>query len=101
MIALRSPLVRFSAVAIVAALALSACGDDNSPAAAQNSSGTAAAGTTATSATPGTSATPADTGTAAGTGTAASTDTAASGGTELPAAELSLVAYSTPQEAYE
>jgi sulfate/thiosulfate-binding protein len=73
--AFRSPLVRFSAVAIVAALGLSACGDDNSPAAAQDAPAT--------------------------TGTAAGTNTAGSGGTELPAAELSLVAYSTPQEAYE
>ena len=65
----RSPLIRFSAVAIVAALAMAACGDDGSPAAANNSTaGTAAAG---------------------------------SAGAELPAAKLSLVAYSTPQEAYE
>jgi sulfate transport system substrate-binding protein len=65
----RSPLIRFSAVAIVAALAIGACGDDGSPAAANNSTaGTAAAG---------------------------------SAGAELPAAKLSLVAYSTPQEAYE
>ena len=65
----RSPLIRFSAVAIVAALAIAACGDDGSPAAANNSTaGTAAAG---------------------------------SAGAELPAAKLSLVAYSTPQEAYE
>jgi sulfate transport system substrate-binding protein len=65
----RSPIIRFSAVAIVAALAMAACGDDGSPAAANNSTaGTAAAG---------------------------------SAGAELPAAKLSLVAYSTPQEAYE
>ena len=65
----RSPLIRFWAVAIVAALAMAACGDDGSPAAANNSTaGTAAAG---------------------------------SAGAELPAAKLSLVAYSTPQEAYE
>src|SRR3954464_14420120 len=68
--AFRSPLVRFSAVAMVAALGLSACGDDNSPAAAQDPAASTAA-----------------------TGTAS--------GTELPAADLSLVAYSTPQEAYE
>jgi len=68
--AFRSPLLRFSAVAIAGALALTACGDDgNSPGAAGNSSaGTAAAGAS---------------------------------GAELPAAKLSLVAYSTPQEAYE
>src|SRR3954463_2212097 len=69
--AFRSPLVRFAAVGMVAALAMSACG------------------------------TSASTGTAATPGTAASTGTAASSGTELPAAELSLVAYSTPQAAYE
>jgi sulfate transport system substrate-binding protein len=65
----RSPLTRFSAVAIVAALGLAACGSDGSSTAANNS--------------------------------AAATAAAGSGGAELPAAKLSLVAYSTPQEAYE
>jgi len=65
----RSPLIRFSAVAIVAALGVAACGSDGSPATANNS--------------------------------AAATAAAGSAGAELPAAKLSLVAYSTPQDAYE
>jgi len=65
----RSPFVRFSAAAAVVALALTACGDNPSNAAAQKPDGTAASGGAA--------------------------------GAELPAAQLSLVAYSTPQEAYE
>jgi len=68
--ALRSPLIRFSALSIVAALALTACGDDNSPSAASSPPAPGATGASGTQ-------------------------------TELPAAELSLVAYSTPQEAYE
>src|SRR5262245_3672654 len=69
--ALRSPLLRFSALAAIAALALTACRDDGSPTAADNSAATGATGATAAA------------------------------GAELPEAKLSLVAYSTPQEAYE
>jgi sulfate/thiosulfate-binding protein len=80
----RSHLVRLLGVALVAVVGVAACGDDSKP------SGAATAGTSgATEATP-----PAPT----TLGAAAATT---SGAVELPAAELSLVAYSTPQAAYE
>ena len=74
-----SRLVRLLGVALVAAIGITACGDDSS---------STAAGTT---------------GTTPPAANAAATSAADGGGlaTELPAAELSLVAYSTPQQAYE
>jgi sulfate/thiosulfate transport system substrate-binding protein len=64
----RSPILRLVGVALIAAIGVTACGDDDTPSAAS----------TADTVTP-----------------------EATAGLELPAAELSLVAYSTPQAAYE
>ena len=69
----RSPLARLLSIAVVAAIGITACGSDTAPSAASTAGTTGAAGTTASGST----------------------------ATELPAAELSLVAYSTPQAAYE
>ena len=66
--------VRLLGVAIVAAIGITACGDDSTPSAAS---------------------------TAGTTGATEDAATATGAATELPAAELSLVAYSTPQAAYE
>src|SRR5689334_12717829 len=68
------PLLAASTLALVAA----ACGSDD-----DSADDTAAAAPTTTGA------------------ASATTATGAEGGEELPAAELALVAYSTPQEAYE
>ena len=87
----RLPLVRLLGVALVAVIGITACGSDSTPSAASTAS---TAGTAATTATSGTTAPEGTTGTA---GTTAD----GSAATELPAAELSLVAYSTPQAAYE
>ncbi len=71
----QSPIVRLVGVVLVAVIAVTACGDDSKPSAVGTADTTAA--------------------------TQAATDPATAAAVELPAAELSLVAYSTPQEAYE
>ena len=80
----RSEVLRVLGLGLVAAIGITACGDDTRPSAAST------AGTTASP------------GTKGGTESAASTTpTDATASVELPGAELSLVAYSTPQAAYE
>jgi sulfate/thiosulfate transport system substrate-binding protein len=92
----RTPLVRLLGVALVAVIGVTACGDDNTPSAATSAATTPAA-TAAPAATDAVAATDAPVATTA----AEATTTSAEAAVELPAAELSLVAYSTPQAAYE
>jgi sulfate/thiosulfate transport system substrate-binding protein len=89
----RSSLLRLFGVGLVAVVGVTACGSDSAPSAATS----AAPSTQASVAT--TPAQPATTGAPAATDAAAPAATSAAA--ELPAAELSLVAYSTPQAAYE
>ncbi|MEY2522827.1 MAG: sulfate/thiosulfate transport system substrate-binding protein [Ilumatobacteraceae bacterium] len=95
----RSPLAHLLGLALVAVVGVTACGSDTTPSAATTAGTTGPAATTA-----GTAGPPATTASTTGpAGTTAVGGTTATGGTatELPAAELSLVAYSTPQAAYE
>jgi sulfate/thiosulfate transport system substrate-binding protein len=87
----RSPLARLIGLALVAVIGVTACGSNSTPSAATTAGTSGPAATTAAAGT-----TPTDVTTAADGTTATS-----SAATELPAAELSLVAYSTPQAAYE
>src|SRR5207342_965179 len=81
---------------LIATIGITACGSDGS------SSDATTAATAAPAATDAAATTAAPTGTDAATATdAAAATTAAAPAVELPAAELSLVAYSTPQAAYE
>jgi sulfate/thiosulfate-binding protein len=96
----RSPLARLLGIALVAVIGVTACGSDDSPSAASTAGPAGTTATPETSATPGTTAA-AETTAASGTTASAGTTATSSAATELPAAELSLVAYSTPQAAYE
>ena len=92
----QSPRARLLGLAAVAVIGLAACGSD-SPSAASTAGTTPAPATTESAAT---TAAPGATDAASAT-SAAGTTPATQPATELPAAELSLVAYSTPQAAYE
>jgi sulfate/thiosulfate transport system substrate-binding protein len=89
-------LVRLISVAVIIAVGATACGDDNTSTAATTASTANTAGTADSTAADET----ADTASTADPTTVAATSAAATDAVELPAAELSLVAYSTPQEAY-
>ncbi|MEY2400743.1 MAG: sulfate/thiosulfate transport system substrate-binding protein [Ilumatobacteraceae bacterium] len=91
----RSPFLRFLGVGLVAVIGVTACGSDSAPSTAGTAAATPTADTTAAGST---ATTAASSGTDAVAGTASEATTAP---VELAAAELSLVAYSTPQAAYE
>jgi sulfate/thiosulfate-binding protein len=92
----RTHVLRLLGVGLIATLGITACGSDSS-----SSDATAAPGTAAPAATDAAAATTAATDAASATDAAAAADTTAAPAVELPAAEISLVAYSTPQAAYE
>ena len=92
----RSAVLRVLGLGLVAVIGITACGDDTKPSAASTAGTTASPGTTA-SAESAASTTPTD----ATAHVAGATTPAPEASVELPAAELSLVAYSTPQAAYE